>query len=173
MNEPDSKLNIPKQKISHTPHKMPSKRETRLREFQIRSQRKQGNAQKLLGIHNSIGGNGFSPNRAFNMMNLSSQLDNRNVEKHAGTKLELGNEPGAVTYNANFYRKKRSEPNPIPVNKSVKNISSTIYNPKVTAQQQFSQASFVGGNSNDFNLNKIKINPITGVLSPLNKGSVL
>ena len=41
-----------KQPMTTTPKKMPSKRDTRLREFQARSQRKQGNGEKLMGINN-------------------------------------------------------------------------------------------------------------------------
>jgi len=167
-------MNAYQPKISSTPQKIQSKRETRLREFQIRSQRKQGNAEKLLGINTTTKFNDFSPqregNRAINLMNLSNQLDNRNVQKHVGAKLELGNEPGHTTYNANFFRQKSTEPGHFYPNK---HTLIKPQDPKLGTQKEFVRGTFIGGSSNDFNLNKVKINPITGVLSPLNKGSVL
>ena len=172
--------------LSTTPKKITSKRDTRLREFHARSQRKQGNGEKLLGLRkHNFGSQDLTPKkslgRAMDIMNLSVQLDNRNLQMHSGSNIELGNEGNRTNMafmkqniqksyenihsdqkHRNFAPKPTTQP---------RNLSTKVFNDKLAYEGRESKADrFIGHNSNDFNLNRIKINPLTGAVSPINVG---
>lgn len=169
--------------VSKTPLKdMASKRESRLREFYVRSQRKTDN--KMLAGQNSgvFLSQDMTPKKnlgaAYDIMNLSNQLDQRNKMKHMNRNLVLGNEPSDHNNSSSFsnYHQRSVEridrdtvnnynlPPKIPNHPRGK---STIEVVRRSVEKDFNKNSFFGGKSNDFNLNNIKINPITGQLSPL------
>lgn len=172
---------------SRTPTKTSLKREQRLREFNVRSQRKQGNGEKLMKFGNHFGSEDFTPNKklgpSIGIMKLSMQLDQRNVQRHIGSNIELGNEPGQNSTKASFMRmNNQKSQEKIPKREKIdfsrkpsghpRNMSTTIYDERRETEKELTRGKYIGGNSNDFNLNKVKINPITGVLSPLQIGKL-
>lgn len=169
--------------VSKTPLKdITSKREDRIREFNIRSQRKTDN--KMLAGQNSkvYLSQDMTPKKnlgaAYDIMSLANQLDQRNKMKHMNRNLVLGNEASDHNNSSSFanYHQRSVErinrntvnnhylPPKMPTHPRGK---STIEVVRKSVDKDFNKNSFFGGKSNDFNLNNIKINPITGQLSPL------
>jgi hypothetical protein len=163
----------------------PINREDRLRDFYTRSQRKT-NTKMLAGQNSGNFTNHDmttpkkSLGKAFDIMNLSNMLDQRNRLRHMNRNLELGNEPSDHNNSSSFgkYNQRSVErlpretvhgfqmPSKTPGNERLKN---TIIDVRRSVERDFTKDNFFGGKSNDFNLNNIKINPITGQLSPVHK----
>lgn len=170
-----------------TPQKMASKREHRLRDFYARSQRKDT-------INNRASGTNFqhfisqdrTPNKlesnALDIMNLSQQLDHRNIQRHNLRNFDLGSDGRSILHDTVTMMKnqhqrsyedlprvlmKSSEKLPLQAPSHPRGKSHMDPNKK-QFERDVTRSNFIGaGDSNSFNLNNIKINPITGVVSPL------
>jgi hypothetical protein len=165
----------------------PINREDRLRDFYTRSQRKT-NTKMLVGqnsgnfTNHDMATPKKSLGKAFDIMNLSNMLDQRNKVRHMNRNLELGNEPSDQNRSSSFgrYNQRSVERLPReavhgyqmpPITPGNQRVKNTIIDVRRSVERDFTKDNFFSGKSNDFNLNNIKINPITGQLSPLQKKS--
>jgi hypothetical protein len=177
-------------KVSHKSPDQASKRETRLRDFYARSQRKQDNGSKLMGLReHNLSQDIRTPQKspALDIMNLSTQLDMRNKERHMARHFDIGHQPSnfggsnAFSMQREQQRSVEKLPTMVQRHQSLSQRSpehlrnkSHVQPDQKSLEKEVTRSKFFGANSNDFNLNNIKINPITGVLSPLQqrKGTV-
>lgn len=168
----------------NTPQKMTSKRENRLREFYVKSQRKDSGGAHFADHRperhksidkpmNKVG------EKAMDIMNISHQLDQRNIQRHLGRNFDLGNDMSSLNETLTFMKQQQQrsyEQLPrvavksserIPLAPSIHPRGKSNIDVTKKAYGEITKSSFFGGKDNALNLSSIKIDPITGVVSPL------
>lgn len=167
-----------------TPQKMTSKRENRLREFYAKSQRKDAggthfvehNPERHKSIEKPFNRVG---EKAMDIMNISQQLDQRNVQRHLGRNFDLSNDMSSLHETLTLMKQQNQrsyEQLPkvviksterLPLAPSIHSRGKSNIDMTKKAYGEISKSSFFGGKDNSLNLSSVKINPITGIVSPL------
>ena len=171
-----------------------NKREARLKEFYARSQRKNigtGNRLEInQGEHRNSIDRGFTKQKAaaMDIMNISQQLDFRNVEKQKGRNFYIDGSSGSHNQSVNILNKSGQRSfNELPGLLGVKDISiinsppkdigkSPIDEGKRILEKSITKSNYFGTGDASINFNAIQMNPITGAISPVQsnkKGSIL
>ena len=174
-----------------TPDKMYSKREARLREFNSRSQRKDTTNSKFGSELKNENRTHFKSidrtmpkgqQNALTMMNISQQLDQRNINRHKGQNMMLDGVPSTFNDTSNILKKQYSSEllpqasmggqHYTPMNHQ--RGASKIETGRRLIEKEITKSNFMNGlSSNDFVASKVNVNPITGQMSPvMNKAKI-
>lgn len=166
---------------NQTPDKMYSKRENRLREFYVRSQRKDANGSNFASDskdnrHFKSTNSPFQKpaDAAMTMMDISAQLDRRNIDKHKGRNLFLDKASDSFNHSDAISKFQASSTKLPRVNKSVdinpnnhSRVASNMDTANKMMEKEITKGNFFNISPNEFIAAKLSVNPITGQLSPV------
>ena len=176
------------------PGNLENKRETRLKEFYVRSQRKDTGAESRLEAvtkeHRNSIDRGFTKQRAaaLDIMNISQQLDFRNIEKHKGRNFFLDGSTGSQNATTNALNKSgqrsytelpgllRAKDKPLMNTPLIEKGNGLADDGRRAYEKNMSKSNYFGAGDGSINFNAIQMNPITGAVSPVQnskKGGIL
>lgn len=157
-----------------SPQQSPSKRENRLREFYARSQRKDKVGapfeHALVNPNKSVDRGTYKkrPN-ANQIMNISQQLDHRNINKHKGRNIFIDNASEGL--NDTFSHMKTPEKvynhKPMAVMSQERLHNSSMHPRGNSYVNSANKTDFFQGYDPSSMLASIRLNPITGLVSPI------